>query len=207
MSDQDLESLMKEMEFDTPLRNRVEEGNQSPVERKVLISETSLTSARSMRNYGEKKFYSETPMTNIGAETEELVPYISGTSDDISDSKKYKLFIVDEPLQLCGSVMGQGITFCSGYNCQTKHRGVQQILKLQEDNIYVAQSKNRAFLSPTMSTSKIDEDVLAKWLMTSQTLQDWSRTFRLAKTTLEAESYATQADLSAQKGFMKSAQE
>ena len=38
-------------------------------------------------------------------------------------------------------------------------------------------------------------------------IQDWSRTFRLAKTTLEAESYTAKDELAAQKVYMKSARE
>ena len=39
----------------------------------------------------------------------------------------------------------------------------------------------------------------------NQTLQDWTRTFRLTKTTLESESYATKDDILAQKRSMKNA--
>ena len=42
-----------------------------------------------------------------------------------------------------------------------------------------------------MVTDNIDGDVVDKWLDMSQNLQDWTRTFRLAKNTLDSKDYAT----------------
>ena len=80
-------------------------------------------------------------------------------------------------------------------------------MDLLEDHLYVAQNKTRAFLKPTISSENIDDEVIEKWLSMSQTLQDWSRTFRLAKTTLESEAFATRDKLATHKISMRSARE
>ena len=146
MSDQDLDTLLQEMEFSTPLRNSNEEGQKAPPGKWVLIPDPSITKMNPMRAFGETNISMGVPLTNIGASIEDLVSYTSGTSDQNSDdSKKYKLFIVDEPKEVCGTVMGQGITFCSDFDCQVNHRGAKEVLTLLEDHLYVAQSKTRDF--------------------------------------------------------------
>ena len=77
--------------------------------------------------------------------------------------------------------MGQGITFCLHYNCRMNHRSAKEVLSLLDARLFVAQSKTQAFLKASISSEFIDNEVVEKWLSTSQTLQDWSRTFRLAK--------------------------
>ena len=74
--------------------------------------------------------------------------------------------------EICGQVMGQGITFSCEYNCNVKHRGSQQQLSIKEDDLYVAQSKSRAFMKPTMASVNIGTDMVEKWLSMSQTLPD-----------------------------------
>ena len=49
--------------------------------------------------------------------------------------------------------------------------------------------------------------MIVTWLTTSQTLQDWSRTFYLAKIMLETGLFVTQEYLAAQKISMRNAQE
>ena len=145
--------------------------------------------------------------TNLGSDSDELVPYTTGTSDNMlnHNSKKYKLFLVDEPGAIYWQVMGQGITFCCEYNCTVKHQGSPQRLNLKVDDLYVAQTKPRAFLKPTMASVNIDTEVVAKWLSMSQTLLDWSRAFPLGKSTLESESFATHDGLEAEKLSMRNA--
>ena len=98
-----------------------------------------------MKDFCEKYLHMEIPMTNIWASTDEQVPYTTGMSFDTNDWREYKLFIVDEPLEVCGTVMGQGITFHSDFNCRVKHQGAKQSWDLQDDHIYLAQSKSRAY--------------------------------------------------------------
>ena len=103
MSEQDLENLMNEMEFSTPLRDKVKEDRK---DRRVFISEPSVSKATPNPNFGEMSLPTARIMTNIRAGTDELVPYTTGTSYPTDDLKKYKLFIVDEPKEICGTVMG-----------------------------------------------------------------------------------------------------
>ena len=95
--------------------------------------------------------------------------------------KKYKLLIVDEPDKICGMVMGQGITFSSKIKCQVNHQGVNNKMTFQDGQLFVSQSRNRAFVTPMILTNNIDGDVIDKWLEMSQNLQDWTRTSCLAK--------------------------
>ena len=127
---------MQEMKFSTPIRNKVEEDQK---EKRVLISNTSIIKpGNPMKGLEESYLPTETIMINIGALSDELVPYTTGMSFNSNDCKKYKLFIADEPKEICGTVMGQGITFCLDYNCQVKYRNVKEVLELEEDHIYVA---------------------------------------------------------------------
>ena len=125
------------MKFSTPLRDKVEEHKK---QKSVFVSDRSITQSNNPTNLLENSVLPTTTiMTNIGARTDELVPYTTGMSTNSDNSKKYKLFIVDDAKAICGTVMGQGITFCLEYNCQVKHRGVNKVLQLEEDHIYVAQ--------------------------------------------------------------------
>ena len=47
--------------------------------------------------------------------------------------------------------MGQGTTFGSEYNYWTNHRGINDALSFNEGQLYVAQSKYRDDLAPTIS--------------------------------------------------------
>ena len=60
-------------------------------------------------------------------------------------------------------------------------------------------------MTPIILRNNIDGDVVDKWLDMSQNLQDWTRTFRLAKNTLDSEDFATKEDIAAQKQSMKNA--
>ena len=85
--------------------------------------------------------------------------------------------IADELNKICGIVMGQGITFCTEMKCRINHRGVKDKFTFQDGQLFVSQSRNRAFLTPTMVTDNINGDVADKRLDMSQNLQDWTRTF------------------------------
>ena len=43
MADKELEDLIEEMDFNTPLRDRTEAESKVPTERRVLISDPSIT--------------------------------------------------------------------------------------------------------------------------------------------------------------------
>ena len=97
------------MKFSTPLRDKVEEHKK---QKSVFVSDRSITQSNNPTNLLENSVLPTTTiMTNIGARTDELVLYTTGTSTNSDNSKKYKLFIVDEAKAICGTVMGQGITF------------------------------------------------------------------------------------------------
>ena len=54
MTDQDLDDLMKEMDFDTPLRSKSEGGLRHPSERRVLISNPSENRSGLIDEVGEE---------------------------------------------------------------------------------------------------------------------------------------------------------
>ena len=118
MSDNDLQDLMKEMDFKTPIcpRKGSEETEQN--ERRVLIADQSQNELKMEYLPDSEIMASSVATINSNENPTELVPFTSGTLPlNNRDMKKYKLFIVDEPDETCGMVMGQGITFCTELKC------------------------------------------------------------------------------------------
>ena len=111
MADSDLDELMKEMDFKTPIRPRKESEEGGLSERRVLIADQSQN--RSKMEYLPDSTFMASTEASLEKPTE-LVPFTPGTLPlKNRDMKKYKLLIVDEPDEICGMVMGQGITFCT----------------------------------------------------------------------------------------------
>ena len=94
---------------------------------------------------------------------------------------------MDDPDEICGTVMSQGVTFCAAMKCRVKHRTSNSITRvtISPGELYVLKVRNVAFLTPRIFTDKVEDEVLEKWLTQSQTLQSWSRIFRLCVTVNE----------------------
>ena len=78
MADQDLEDLINEMNFNTPLHGNIGEVQQSG-EEKVLISDRLLTVSNPDQLF-QTYIPLERPTTNMGSITDELITYSPGTS-------------------------------------------------------------------------------------------------------------------------------
>ena len=111
-----------------------------------------------------------------------------------SNTKKYKLLLVDEPRLFCGTIMGQGVIFCTNLNCTIKHRSEDK-WKVKAGDLYVEKQKgvtqSFGFINPKISTNNIDDAVVQRWLTMSQTLKSWTRMFRAATNAVEEDSEAT----------------
>ena len=173
MTDKDLDNLMEEMVYRTPLRDKIESKGTVPTEKRVLISDPSITKSNVEYEEDREVMPFSIASTNLNQKDSDLAPESIGTSSsDNRDIKKYKLLLIDDQNSICGTVMGQGITFCSDFKCRVNHRGDNERVTFREGQLYVAQSKTRAFLKPTLLSDNIDEDIIEKWLDTSQTLQE-----------------------------------
>ena len=90
--------------------------------------------------------------------------------------------------------MGQGSSFCTNKNCNTKHRSAETVTILNK-HLYVVKvgekSISLAFIKPSISISGLDEEIVNLWSQSFKTLKQWSRTFRLTKAALETKGVAT----------------
>ena len=106
--------------------------------------------------------------------------------------------------------MGQGSTFCANLKCSTKHRSDEQ-LDIKQGQLFVLKTTFKkqkvAYASPTISSDKVDPDMIEKWLGMNQTLHTWTRIFRVVKSSLEAETFVTQDELMAEKRAIKETRE
>ena len=127
----------------------------------------------------------------------------SGTSSSVlmKDKKKYKLLCIDDPTKYCGIFMGQGSAFCINVNCSTTHKSSDKV-NLSSGQLCVIKSKENkrllAFIEPTISSDGIDEDLIDSWMGELKTLQEWTKVFRLASSTLELNKVATEKSIMAE---------
>ena len=130
-------------------------------------------------------------------------PDLGVSDDNLSiDIKKYNVLLIEGTNTICGTVLSQGVTFCVKIKCKVKHRTKSKI-KAIPDNLYILKNKEMAFLSPTVSSENIDNEVFERWFNSNQTLHAWQMIFGLAGKTLQTESIATQDNLMAEKEEMK----
>ena len=228
MEDAELSLLMDEVEFNTPSREhtdalaktdkaRPKEDNDVPTSnRRVLLSEPSLTKMEHLDPiFKEATYDAFTAILNDSGSDDDELSGISGTSNrHVNDTKKYKLFLIDEPSKVCGRVMSQGVTFCANKDCTINHR-TEGNLELKKAQIYVMKSKKvddvksraTAFCLPTLSVTSIEPQVIKQWMSMNQTLRTWSRIFRVANNSVEQSTFVTQEEIMKEKNDLKKARD
>ena len=107
-------------------------------------------------------------MSSFGA-VERGTPLVKGKLSKCNrDSSIHKLFLLPKEsfisAEVYGKPIGQGSCFCTN-----KTYKIQKYLKLDrldicEVNLHVYRTQNTAFIFPTISSSSLDEDILAYWL-------------------------------------------
>ena len=99
--------------------------------------------------------------------------------------KKYKLFCVgpdpEQAAGICGTLIGQGTTFCTATGCTIKHR-TKDRAQIRPHGVYVkADVSHRAFCTPCTSSKNLEGKIIESWSKESQTTWEWARIFRLAE--------------------------
>ena len=119
-----------------------------------------------------------------------------------TDQRKYKLFVVDNPNSICGTVMSQGTAFCTIKNCTTSHRSTVK-LPLRQGQLYVQKistvASALAFISPSGSSFSLSPTTLSEWLKTSETLEHWSQNFRAMEANVEENMIVTDETIKVEK--------
>ena len=111
MADQDLDDLLHEMEFSTPRHSGFKEEQNPPPERSILINNLSLTRVNPTKLFDENTIATGKPLTNMGANMEELVPYSSGKSNQNSDSKIYRHLLLMSRMRPVGRLWARASLF------------------------------------------------------------------------------------------------
>jgi hypothetical protein len=73
----------------------------------------------------------------------------------------------------CFQFIGQGASFCMTKNCATAHHHVSK-KEVVPGALYVAKSVTMAFVTPLITSSVIDSDVLTEWRTLSLSLHKWN---------------------------------
>ena len=240
MADSDLTDLLDEANFSTPERALLEEATEKPENfglgsenernqgfsetrrnRRVLISDSSLTRPSELMETFKEKRVNTLPVTSYGIKDEGESEFHKGENEFhdklgtspakcFKDKKKYKLFCVDSSESLCRAVMGQGSNFCMNKNCVTKHKDSEKVTIL-DGNLYVVKSykksRSTAFLEPSISVAALDRDIIESWTQDIKTLKQWSSTFQLANAELETKGVATEQTLSEEQKFATQAKQ
>ena len=220
MADKELNDLLSEMEFSSPSRSlreeerivipsalKTEANDKRNRNKKVLISESSLTSKGNLMDvYGDETIgSSKTSYHKPESEYDFKSKSLVGTSSKIS--KNYKVFMVDEPSGICRRVLNQGVTFCMNENCTINHRSCDTAT-LAQGELYVikATEKGRsvAFMEPSCNSEKIDPSFVEKWSDWSKSLDAWTKIFRLAMNTMEVNEKASLENMMKEKAVMDS---
>jgi hypothetical protein len=81
-----------------------------------------------------------------------------------SNGKRFKIFVVPNQYEgfssYCFQFIGQGASYCTARDCATSHH--QALVKVvKPGKIYVSKSSTTAFVTPSITKSVIDSDVLS----------------------------------------------
>jgi len=79
-----------------------------------------------------------------------------------------------------GRPIGQWASFCTNKKCKIQKHRKQNWVDITEGNLYVYQTQNTAFMSPTISSFALEDDIIVSWLKESKSLSSWNQQFRLA---------------------------
>ena len=119
-----------------------------------------------------------------------------------TNQRKYRLFFVENPDVICGTVMSQGAAFCSVKKCSTNHKNSVKV-PLKKGQLYVQKcteaARSLAFIKPNVSSDNLSPETLSEWLKKSETLQEWSNNFRAMEASLEESVVATEDSIKEEK--------
>jgi hypothetical protein len=113
-----------------------------------------------------------------------------------SNGKRFKIFVVPNQYKgfslYCFQFIGQGASYCTARNCATSHHHASVNIVMPGE-IYVSKSSTTAFVTPSITKSVIDSDVLSGWRALSLTLPEWNEKFLIATAALEDAPVSTAA--------------
>ena len=94
MTDKDLDNLMEEMEYRTPLRDKIESKSTVPTEKRVLISNPSITKSKVEYQEDTELVPFSIASYNLNESDLDLAAEALGTSSsDIHDIKKIQTVV------------------------------------------------------------------------------------------------------------------
>jgi len=103
----------------------------------------------------------------------------------LSSQRKYRLWMVPDDLEhMCFKVIGQGSTFCINKRCSKAHRSNKQLSPVPGE-IFVLKAPSVAFVTPSIDSKVLSQEVIEKWFDQSSTLDDWYQRFLLVKEEVE----------------------
>jgi hypothetical protein len=84
----------------------------------------------------------------------------------VQTERRFKIFVVPARDQsfvsFCFQLIGQGGSFCTARKCAISHHHTP-VKSVKPGDIYVAKSATTAFLTPSIPTKVIDDNVLNTW--------------------------------------------
>jgi hypothetical protein len=120
-------------------------------------------------------------------------------------TKKFKIFVVpelDEGFEaFCFQFIGQGASFCTARNCVTAHHHAS-VKTVKPGELYVAKSYSTAFVTPSITKSVVEVEVLVSWQALSLALPEWNQMFFIA-TAASDDAPASSAALEVQQAFFR----
>ena len=98
--------------------------------------------------------------------------------------------------------IGQGASYCTARNCNTAHHH-SLVKTVKPGEIYVAKSSSTAFVTPSITDSVIDSDVLAVWRALTLTLPEWNQKFFIATAALDDDVPVSSAAMEVHETFFR----
>jgi hypothetical protein len=122
-----------------------------------------------------------------------------------SNGKRVKIFVVPEWndgfITYCFQFIGQGASFCTAKNCTMAHHHASK-KQVAPGKLYVAKSAMTAFVTPSITSSVIDSEVLIDWRARSLSLHEWNEKFCIA-TSASDEAPASSAAMEVQENVFR----
>jgi hypothetical protein len=126
-------------------------------------------------------------------------------ANQASNGKRVKLFVLPEWndgfSMYCFQFIGQGASLCTAKNCTTAHYHASK-KQVAPGELYVSKSVSTAFVTPSITSTVIDSEVLVDWLSRSLSLQEWNEKFFIT-TNASDEAPASSTAMEVQETFFR----
>lgn len=173
------ESKSSVAEFDGTIEDLTKED-------KILVARASV--GRDLLSTPDQKTEPEVK----GASSASSTSSMSSNLPKYMHNKKYRVTVVPSyehsRRNICGRPVGRaGVSFCTLRGCEKTHKPMNDRIRLEPGQVFIAKSDEEAFISPSVNSSEVGDRIIGNWMKHSMSIGDWEKEFDAAKLAYETQ--------------------